>query len=101
MEITISQNQGAATITLKGKVDEQGATLLKHHFKELDLSKLKEVIFDFGNVLYIGSAGIGKLLLFYKELAMHDLNLKVVNTSEDIFNLFQILKLDNVFKVTR
>ena len=45
---------------------------MKRRFLEMDVTSLSEVVFDFSGVTFIGSAaGIGKLLLFYKNLAAH------------------------------
>jgi anti-anti-sigma factor len=74
---------------------------LKSQFNKLDLPSLGEVVFDFGKVSYIGSAGIGKFLLFYKKLALNGLNLKIINVSEDVYELLCLLKLDNVFNISR
>ena len=81
-------------------IDEHGAEALKSRFRDLTVASLKEVVLDFKNVSHIGSAGIGKLLLFYKDLAVNDGILRVVNVSSSINELFRMLKLNTVFSVT-
>ena len=66
MEISVNQTEEHAHFSLKGTIDEEAAQTLKTKFNSLNKSILKEVVFDFSQVDHIGSAGIGKLLLFYK-----------------------------------
>lgn len=70
MELSVVQDGDHVRFTAKGNIDERGAEDLKQRFRQLNISALKEVVFDFEGVGYIGSAGIGKLLLFYKDLAV-------------------------------
>ena len=71
MEMTIQPHDEKVSIEIVGSIDENGAETLKRRFLEMDVVKLQEVTFDFSGVTFIGSAGIGKLLLFYKNLATH------------------------------
>ena len=63
---------------------------------ELQGRVLKEVVIDFSGVNYIGSTGIGKLLLFYKTISQTGGAIKIVNMSEDLYKMFKIVKLDKV-----
>ena len=101
MEIDIALHGDSAVITLAGTIDEQGAEDLKKAFASLELEGLREVTVDFHGVDYIGSSGIGKLLLFYKNLGVHGGRLAAVGLSDPIFELFRELKLDTIFSVQR
>ena len=69
MELSMNQDGDQVHIKVAGSIDERGAEEMKRRFLELDASAVKEAVFDFTGVTFIGSAGIGKLLLFYKNLA--------------------------------
>ena len=86
-----------ALISLTGSIDERGAEEIKRRFLELELSSLKEVILDFSGVSFIGSAGIGKLLLLYKNLTAHGGMIIIKNMSKDIHTMFKVVKLDKIF----
>ncbi len=101
MEINVTQNDNRARFELKGNIDERGAEDLKRHFRSLDVSSLKEAVFDFAGVTHIGSAGIGKLLLFYKDLAVTGGKIRIENTSGTVFELFTVLKLNTIFSITK
>ena len=101
MEIKVTQNDDRAHFLVEGNIDSQGAEDLKGSFQGLKLSSLKEVVFDFRKVDYIGSAGIGKLLLLYKDLASNGGGIRVENLSASVLELFRELKLDTLFTISK
>ncbi len=100
MDVNLTQEGSTARFAVNGKIDENGAEELKTRFMGLHRKNLQEVIFDFRNVSHIGSAGIGKLLLFYKELAVSGGNIRIINASEAVRDLFRVLKLDTIFSIS-
>ncbi|MDM8550288.1 STAS domain-containing protein [Desulfobacterales bacterium HSG2] len=100
MEISVICDGDKALFKIEGEIDEPGAEELKSRFRELNTSSLREATFDFRNVTHIGSAGIGKLLLFYKDLALNGGDIKIENVSETIRELFSVLKLDTIFTIS-
>jgi len=101
MELTVRQDGSQARFVIKGDIDEPGAENLKSRFRDLDVSSLMEVSFDFKEVTHIGSAGIGKLLLFYKDLALNGGTISIQNVSPSVYELFNVLKLDTIFSILR
>jgi anti-sigma B factor antagonist len=59
------------------------------------------LVIDFHETTHIGSAGIGKLLLFYKDMAANDGKVRLENLSRDLYEMFTALKLDTVFTILR
>ena len=100
MELTIKQQGEEGRIVIIGSIDERGAEELKRRFTELDVRKLKDIIFDFSGVTFIGSAGIGKLLLFYRNVAAQGAKITIENMSKDIYTMFKVVKLDKIFNIT-
>ncbi len=100
MELNIKSQGDSVKVGIVGSIDERGAEELKRRFLEIDVTKTKEVIFDFGGVSFIGSAGIGKLLLFYRNVASHGGKITIENMSKDIFTMFKVVKLDKIFNIT-
>ena len=76
-----------ARLIVGGDLDEQGADALKKAFHGLSLGSLKTVAFDFARVTHVGSAGLGKLLLFYKKSATVGCDMRVENTPPGIRQL--------------
>lgn len=72
-------------------------------FKEVLTSLIeegkREIIIDFSEMVFIGSSGIGKLLLAYKRL--DDLNgkLYITGLNKDIKDLFVTFRLNEFFHI--
>lgn len=101
MEIAVTHEGEVVRFEVGGVIDERGAEDIKRRFGELNASSFKEVIFDFRTVKHIGSAGIGKLLLFYKDLAIRGGNIRIENASETVYDLLRVLKLDTLFPISK
>ncbi len=101
MHATVSRAGDSARFEIHGNIDESGAEELKARFTELNASSLKEAVFDFKHVSRIGSAGLGKLLLFYKALSANRGKIHIENVNRDIHDLLLELQLDSIFTITR
>jgi len=97
MTCEISQQGTSVYLTLAGIIDEEGAATLKQQFAAIDSSIAKELVIDMGRVSQIGSSGIGKLLLFYKNMAARGGSVRLVSVPQPIFELFTELRLDTLF----
>ena len=100
MELNVVAQEDHVRIEIAGNIDERGAEEMKRRFLDLDLTALKEVTLDFSGVTFIGSSGIGKLLLLYKSLAPHGGAVRIDNMSKDIYTMFKVVKLDKIFQIS-
>lgn len=101
MLLSVTKSEDRAKIDLGGIIDEEGAETLKKSFSELSLPSMKEVVLDMNSVKHIGSTGIGKILLFYKNLGVNGGKLKIINLQASIYDLFLELKLDSLFEISK
>jgi anti-sigma B factor antagonist len=101
MDIEVTDANGEARVTLRGHVDENGAEALKNRMADVRERGYKRLTFDFKDVTRIGSAGIGQLLLVYKNMALREGDIRIVNVSPAIDELFRGLKLDTLFQIYR
>jgi len=99
MEIDVMTNNRTVTMIIKGNIDEQGANVLKQSFINLNTGAIDHVIIDMKNVNHIGSSGIGKLLLFYKDFAIKGGKITVDNVNRTLYDLFKMVKLDTLMKI--
>lgn len=88
-------------VGIEGTVDQIGAEELKTAFDRQDLSRIKEVRIDLGKVSYIGSAGVGKFLLLYKNLPSAEAVISIVNVPEEIYQTLMLMELDEIFTIRR
>ena len=101
MKIHISGNQKNIHIKISGSINQTGAEELKAHLNTLNLEQTQEVVIDFANVTYIGSAGVGKFLLLYKNMVIDDSRIRMINVSPEIYSLFMDMKLDEIFSIQK
>lgn len=101
MNVSTNEEKDRIVFVVTGLIDESGAEKLKTAFQAVDKEKFETIVFDFRGVSHIGSAGIGKLLLFYKDVALKGGKIEIIHIPRDIFELFQTLKLDTVFQLRK
>lgn len=97
MNIKVINEGNKTTVTLSGSIDIAGAESLKKTFNQIVESPTQEVDLDFHDVTFIGSSGIGKLLLFYKKFTAKGGKIRIARLNKEIAALFKAVKLDKLF----
>ena len=101
MNIKINSQNERIDIKISGSVDQLKAGKLKTEFEELNLSETKEIVIDMKEVTYIGSAGVGKLLLLYKNFPNRDGKIRIINLSEELYSMLTDMELGEIFLITK
>jgi anti-anti-sigma factor len=99
MNTNVKKDGDKTTLLLSGSIDIPGAENLKKILNQIVDDGPKEVIIDFEEVSFIGSSGIGKLLLFYKNFTSKGAKVKIININKEIKALFKAIKLDTLFNI--
>jgi anti-sigma B factor antagonist len=99
MNIKVANEEHRTTVYLSGSVDIPGAESLKKVLNQIADDNPREVCIDFDEVNFIGSSGIGKLLLFYKKFTSRGGRVSIVNLNKEITALFKAIKLDKLFNI--
>jgi anti-sigma B factor antagonist len=99
MNIKVANEGNKTTVFLSGSVDIPGAESLKKALNQISDENPEEVIIDFEEVNFIGSSGIGKLLLFYKKFTSKGGKVSILNLNKEITALFKAIKLDKLFNI--
>ena len=87
---------------LDGNIDLSNSHLMKEKFLELLGQGYTNIILDFTQVKMIDSSGLGKILLFQKELREKKGSLKIGNiTSEYVDKMFRMIHLDQVVDIDK
>ncbi|MEJ2635990.1 MAG: STAS domain-containing protein [Calditrichia bacterium] len=101
MELNISQKNGAVNISIIGAVDNENAEELKDQFQELLEKNFHEAIFDLTFVPFITSSGIGKFLIFYKNIVSKGCKMRIKGINDSLLDLFRSIKLDQLFPIEK
>ena len=99
MDVKMTVESNETLMAVSGSVDIPGAERLKKSLTKVLESESKEITIDFEEVNFIGSSGIGKLLLFYKNFTAKGGRIKIINLNKEITMLFKAIKLDKLFNI--
>lgn len=66
MEITIDKRDGLTILSLKGRLDAEGAQVLTQYIDRISIEDEKDLIIDMSSVPYLSSGGIRALHVAYK-----------------------------------
>ena len=61
----------------------------------------RKVVFDFNNVTFMDSAGIGLILGRYKNISMLGGDLEVINISEKLEKILKMSGIEKIIKINR
>ncbi|MCB0261836.1 MAG: STAS domain-containing protein [Calditrichia bacterium] len=101
MEFKYGQQNGTLNVSIIGAVDNENAEELKSKFQDLMHKDFDLAIFDFTYVPFITSSGIGKLLIFYKNVVAKGKKMRIKGINENLLELFKSIKLDQLFPIEK
>ena len=94
------ERQGGVTV-----VDVDGQLIVgnRQELKQRVLDQLangdRKFVIDFSNTGYIDSSGLGVLVSLSKKIREQSGELRLANLNEDLRTLFELTKLDTLFKI--
>ena len=90
MEINKAISNQNVIITLKGRLDTMTAPQFDDEVKSIDFDEVETVTLNLKDLEYISSSGLRVILALYKNLKSKGGNLKIVNVSNTIMELFSM-----------
>ena len=81
----------------EASIQELGAEL----FGLVEQDNRKAILLDFGNVEFLSSAALGKLITLDRKVKTHKGRLKLFGIRPEILEVFQITKLNKVFDIRK
>ena len=96
MEVTIQNDGNTMTFFLSGVIDIPGAKMLRGEMKKIEYFKPKRVVMDFSDVTFIGSSGIGNILLYHRQLQDWGGSIDLKNVNHEIRALLCSIRLDKL-----
>ncbi|MBR0235866.1 MAG: STAS domain-containing protein [Clostridia bacterium] len=97
MEIKKTQNGESMVIALTGRLDTTTSPALEAELREV-LPKIKQLEFDFTDLVYISSAGLRVLLYAQKTMAKQG-GMVIKNVCDDIKEIFEITGFSDILTV--
>lgn len=96
MNINKKQDEGRLTLRVEGRLDTNSSPELE---AELKLDGVKEVVFDFGGLEYISSAGLRVLMMAHRAMTACGGRMTVVNPNAIVKGVFDMTGMSDVFNV--
>lgn len=83
-------------------LDEQNIQVIGEQlFSLVDESGRKKILLNFGNVEFLSSAALGKLIALHKKLQAVGGRLILCNIDPEIYEVFEITRLDKFFNIQK
>ncbi len=99
MKIKTEKHLNILIITLSGEVDHHIADEVRTKIdREFDLNKIKSIIFDFSEVSFMDSSGIGMIIGRYKNAQKYGGVVALASVSENADRIFDI---SGIYKIVR
>ena len=99
MEINKAISNQNVIITLKGRLDTMTAPQLDAEAKSIDFDEVETVTLNLKDLEYISSSGLRVILALYKNLKSKGGNLKIVNVSNTIMELFSMTGMSDYLDI--
>lgn len=99
MEINKAISNQNVIITLKGRLDTMTAPQLDDEATSIDFDEVETVTLNLKDLEYISSSGLRVILALYKNLKSKGGNLKIVNVSNTIMELFSMTGMSDYLDI--
>ncbi|PJZ46148.1 anti-anti-sigma factor [Leptospira brenneri] len=96
----IKQDSEKAFILFEGSLSLKDSPKLSTDIKSLiESEKIRELVFDFKNLSYLDSSGVGILLRTYSWTKEKDKQVRIINLSDEVRTIFTIANLLDIFQL--
>ena len=99
MEINLTEANGVAILSLKGRLDLSSGSLLKEQVKKLFEDEKTNIHLDLADVEFINSSGLGALVSLMKEIRLRKGRLTLSNLASYVQEIFDITQLSHIFEI--
>ncbi len=90
---------GVVVLTLQGDIGNDTVESFKAKIDELIKNPVKKYVMDFAEVSYVNSIGVGAVAAALKKAKKIQGNIKFINVSSTVMELFELTRLTKVFEI--
>lgn len=98
MEIRKEMEAGRLMIQIQGRIDTTTAPILEGELKHSVTNEVQELIFDFGSVEYMSSAGIRVIMAADKVMSRQG-EMKLIHVNEEIMDMLDMTGLTDLLTI--
>lgn len=100
MRITSFKENEFYIVAIEGDLDASSSIQLDQAIEEAVSTGENKIIVDCSQLEYISSAGLGVFMSYIQDFQANNISLVLCHLSEKVRNVFQILGLDELLKIT-
>jgi anti-sigma B factor antagonist len=100
MEIKMNDESETKTVAPSGEVDMSSSVKLREVLQRLVKKKIPKLVVNLEEVSYIDSSGLATLVECMQEMKKYGGEMKIVVTKKAILDVFQLARLDRVFRIS-
>jgi len=100
MAIEITEQDEATIIAPNGDIDLASSPALREQLRALVESARKQIVVNLQNVPYMDSSGVATLVELLQSCRRKEVDLVLCSLNERVLSVFQIARLDGVFRIT-
>lgn len=97
--VNITQSEGIFQVYLNGYLDAHSAPQLETEIEKIIQGNNYKIIFEFSNLEYISSAGLGIFMTFIEEVRKNNGDIKLTNMTEKVKVIFDLLGFNMLFEI--
>lgn len=99
MKVNEPDKAGFLVVSFKGELDKAGLDVVKEELNKLsDETESRYLVFDFTELNFINSEGIGFLMTIHYRLTKKGQELVVVGAAEHVYDVLKVIGLLSVMK---
>ncbi len=99
MKVQEPDKDGFTIVSFKGELDKAGLDVVKEELNKLaEEFDSKYLVFDFSELNFINSEGIGFLMTIHYRLTKREKELIVVGAAEHVYDVLKVIGLLSVMK---
>ena len=101
-QLTITNQAGASVVEFcqTSILDEQIISQIGDELSELvSATEMPLIVLDFEHVTHMSSSALGMLITLHKQVRQHKGSLRMCNINRDIYEIFAITKLADLFEI--
>ena len=101
IDISNKTEEDFLIIKLEGEVDASSSIHLDKALRKAIDQNFKKILVDCNNLNYISSAGLGVFMSYIQDFQSQNINLVLFGLSDKVKNVFEILGLDQLLKISK
>jgi anti-anti-sigma factor len=100
MKYEVRQENEWVVVSIQGALNFECSDELRSAFERIVSDGARKVRLELENVPVADSAGISSILILFRSLKKHKGSLEIRGPSRNLFEMFKLLKIDKLVKIT-